>query len=452
MNIDNIWDKTVFLSKNHRFIIWSKEREFTCIDLTNGKRINMDSQVYDLLSLTIGKTVGEAFSNFTEASKDTFIGIVSRLFENNLITEEHNDIGIETYNSRPIEVLVVEITGKCNANCMFCYGKDSRECVSFPIDKLEEILDSYRSIGGQSVAISGGEPSVSSNLIPFIQMIEEKGLLLTGMGTNGSNFDEKLLDCLSRTNVVDGISVSLDSMYADEHTKIRGIANLGNTVFNLIAELNRRNIPVIINTIINRKNGPVEEFGNMLSDMGVKKWRLIQPFGIDRAAHPEFYYSFDEELDVLAQAYHAHQSLKWNFGLMSDTFINCIHTSLKLPNRINDNKLCGHRSRSLYVKANGDILRCNISREKPIANVYNRTIKDIWEDEITHLRKRPNMVSFDSCGTCKAKLHGLCSVNTFCPEISIKNNSCTQRLEHIYNKYITLIQNNIMSNQKNTLL
>lgn len=441
MNTSDLLNKTVFLGNGFRFIYWSEEQEFSCIDLKKGKRIDLDPHMYEILSIVVGKTVDEASTYFTEASKDAFFGIISRLFDNQLIVDNPTNVVIEEYNSRPIEVLVVEITGKCNANCVFCYGKDSRKSESFSMEKLEEILKSYKSIGGVSVAISGGEPTVSANLIPFIKLIEDNGLLLTGMGTNGSNFTKELIDCLSKTVIVDGISFSLDSICAAEHSKIRGINNLGNIVSDAIRKLNEHSIPIIINTIINKKMGPVVEFGNLISELSIKKWRLIQPFGVDRAADPDFYYSFDEELDILAEAYHAHQKLAWTFSFMSDTFINCLHNSVNLPNQIIDNRLCGHRSRSLYIKANGDILRCNISRERAVANVYNKSIKEIWEDEYTHKIKRPHLVRYESCGSCKAKKVGLCNVNTFCPEIDILDGKCTQRLEELYNKYTIYYSN-----------
>ena len=435
MNTSDLLNKTVFLSDGFRFIYWSEDKEFSCIDLKKGKRVELAPQVYEILSIAVGKTVSEASTHFTETSINPFLGIITRLFDNQILVENPTDVIIEEYKSRPIEVLVVEITGKCNASCVFCYGKDSRKRECFSIERLDEILKSYRSIGGVSVAISGGEPTVSANLILFIKLIEDNGLLLTGMGTNGSIFTEELIDCLSKTVIVDGISFSLDSMWTVEHSKIRGINNLGNDVIDAIGKLNDRSIPVIINTIINRKMGPVVEFGSMLSELGVNKWRLIQPFGVDRATDPDFYYSFDEELDILADAYHAHQNLAWSFSLMSDTFINCLHNSVIIPDHFQDNRLCGHRSRSLYVKANGDVLRCNISREKAVANVYCKSIKEIWEDEYTHAIKRPRLNGYETCSSCKAKKVGLCSVNTFCPEIDINEGKCNQRLERIYNRY-----------------
>lgn len=435
MNTDFL-NKTIFLSNNFRFIYWIEDKEFSCLDMKRGKRICFDPQVFEILSVAVGKTVYEASNYFTEDSKETCYDIISRLFDNQILVENPTKVHIEEYNSKPIEVLVVEITGKCNASCVFCYGKDSRKYESFSIEKLDEILKSYKSIGGVSVAISGGEPTVSANLIPFIKQIEDNGLLLTGMGTNGSIFTDELIDCLSKTVIVDGISFSLDSMWADEHSAIRGIKNLGNDVFDAIRKLNARSIPVIINTVINKRMGPIVEFGNMLSELGVQKWRIIQPFGVERASAPDFYYSFDEELDILAESYRAHQDLAWDFSLMSDTFINCLHTSLELPEQITDNLLCGHRSRSLYVKANGDILRCNISREKAVANVYCRSIKEIWEDKNTHLVKRPHLVRYETCGSCRVKKVGLCGVNSFCPEIDIHEGKCTQRLEKIYDKFI----------------
>ncbi len=87
----------------------------------------------------------------------------------------------------PGKICTVLFTGGCNFKCGYCHnpdlvrGKaqalDQREIFKF-LDKRKKYLD--------GVCISGGEPTLSSDLMDFIKKIKKMGFLVK-LDTNGTN-------------------------------------------------------------------------------------------------------------------------------------------------------------------------------------------------------------------------------------------------------------------------
>lgn len=90
----------------------------------------------------------------------------------------------------------VVFTKSCNFNCGFCHNGDlvcqrlkliHQEDVFKHLDKRQGIID--------GVVVSGGEPTLQNNLIPFLKAIKNKGLKVK-LDTNGyaPNVLKKILD------------------------------------------------------------------------------------------------------------------------------------------------------------------------------------------------------------------------------------------------------------------
>lgn len=92
----------------------------------------------------------------------------------------------------------VIFTGGCNFNCYYCHNRDilktnklkvvySPELVFSELQRKQKFLD--------GIVISGGEPCLQKNLIPFMKKIKEETPLKIKLDTNGM-FPEVLQDCL----------------------------------------------------------------------------------------------------------------------------------------------------------------------------------------------------------------------------------------------------------------
>lgn len=94
----------------------------------------------------------------------------------------------------------------CNFKCSYCHNPELVDPDLFqPCMKEKDILDFLDTRRGKldAVSITGGEPTIQSNLIPFIKKIKKMGFAVK-MDTNGSRpqvikalLSEKLLDFIA---------------------------------------------------------------------------------------------------------------------------------------------------------------------------------------------------------------------------------------------------------------
>jgi len=52
--------------------------------------------------------------------------------------------------------VIIELTGKCNLDCSFCYNKNKKS--SLDTNKIFEILEQIKRDGIKAVRFTGGEP------------------------------------------------------------------------------------------------------------------------------------------------------------------------------------------------------------------------------------------------------------------------------------------------------
>lgn len=98
-------------------------------------------------------------------------------------------------------------TGGCNFACPFCHNST---LVANKEDRIDEdtILDFLKSRNGvlDSVVISGGEPTLNTDLPDFIKKIKALGFLVK-LDTNGTN--PSLLQYLIDSNLVDYVAMDI---------------------------------------------------------------------------------------------------------------------------------------------------------------------------------------------------------------------------------------------------
>ena len=81
----------------------------------------------------------------------------------------------------------VLFTSRCNFNCFYCHNRDLIQGSGSLID-TDEIFSFLKKRQGllEGVVITGGEPTLQKDLIPFINKIKELGYKVK-LDTNGSN-------------------------------------------------------------------------------------------------------------------------------------------------------------------------------------------------------------------------------------------------------------------------
>ncbi len=118
-----------------------------------------------------------------------------------------------TLSDFPGRIACIVFLVNCNFKCIYCHNKEltsfkffkksgrklipEEDFFSF-LDKKKKMLD--------GVVITGGEPTCSPGLIPFLKKIKKKGFEIK-LDTNGSN--PRLLEEIIRKNLVDYIAMDL---------------------------------------------------------------------------------------------------------------------------------------------------------------------------------------------------------------------------------------------------
>lgn len=114
----------------------------------------------------------------------------------------------------PEKVACIIFTQGCNFNCGFCHNSGLIKCNMDNLIKEKEIfeyLEKRKNII-DGVVISGGEPTIQKDLIPFTKKIKDMGFLVK-LDTNGSN--PEVLKNLINNNLVDYIAMDIKNVFKE---------------------------------------------------------------------------------------------------------------------------------------------------------------------------------------------------------------------------------------------
>ena len=117
----------------------------------------------------------------------------------------------------PGNLACIIFTNGCNFDCDYCYNRDLVESHAPEIseDEIFSYLNQRKNML-DGVVISGGEPTIWNDLIPFMEKIKELGLKIK-LDTNGYR-PEVLKEILDK-NLVDYIAMDIKALF-NEYYKI----------------------------------------------------------------------------------------------------------------------------------------------------------------------------------------------------------------------------------------
>ncbi|MEW6096678.1 MAG: radical SAM protein [bacterium] len=113
----------------------------------------------------------------------------------------------------------LELTNKCNTNCLHCKRYTWPNGDEMSTDQIKSILDELERLRVQSVTLSGGEPTLKQDFIDILRYANSKRLNL-GVLTNGLEINDALAKALIKYS--DWVRISLDGSNLETYQKIRG--------------------------------------------------------------------------------------------------------------------------------------------------------------------------------------------------------------------------------------
>ncbi len=209
----------------------------------------------------------------------------------------------------PGKVACIIFTSRCNFRCPFCHNPvlifDPESQPQITETEFFHFLD--RRVGKlDGVVITGGEPTLQSNLSEFCRAVKAKGFAIK-LDTNGSNpelikrmLDEHLIDAF-------GLDYKAPSFKYAELTCCR-VPELAEKVQTVIRMALAAGIPADVRTTVHRDLLSPEDLAAMrleLDGLGVRDWTLQQfnPVEVIDDKLPRLPTYSDEELLTIARAF-----------------------------------------------------------------------------------------------------------------------------------------------------
>ena len=155
---------------------------------------------------------------------------------------------------RKINYLRVSVTDRCDLRCVYCMKEKmnflpKNEVLS--LEEIERLCDNFIELGVEKIRLTGGEPLVRKNIIHLIKNLNKKksstNLKEITLTTNGSLLKRYAKDL--KTNGINRINVSLDTIIEEKFREITRFGNLQNTLDG-IEEALKNGIKVKINTVV----------------------------------------------------------------------------------------------------------------------------------------------------------------------------------------------------------
>ncbi len=329
-----------------------------------------------------------------------------------------------SYENRFVPKIYLEITKRCNLNCMHCFASAGSSCTEeLTLQEIDKITDDAASAGVLGFVLTGGEPLLHPDFLDIVKMIHEKHMGILEINTNGVLLNPETLIKLKEIGEIPSIKISLDGIgIHDTFRNCEGAEAAAKKALELSVrsgfrtyaqiQINKLTLPYICGTL------------EYLDSIGVSQARLIRTARSKRWAENGLNYDltfeeyYDECLDITGfYLSKARKTLLDFWGFIS---INPqAEKQILMPYFVkseNDTKrpICSHAAKTLAVDANGEIYPClEISsvinephdsfgnvKEKRIGDILKNTDSDICKF-MSHTIDERKTFNKAVCGNCE---------------------------------------------------
>lgn len=147
---------------------------------------------------------------------------------------------------------LIEINNICNFNCRHCYAQANSNKIELSLETVKNILAQLTAMGVKTVAFSGGEPLLHSDVFEMMKYAKKHNLNVV-LDTNGSLITQEVAHQLKQLDI-DLINVSLHGYYDYEHEYLTNNKGSFAQVLNTLELLSKSEIPIGLNIALNSKN------------------------------------------------------------------------------------------------------------------------------------------------------------------------------------------------------
>ena len=330
---------------------------------------------------------------------------VEKVFDKYMSDKYMSSAKVKCYQEGKFYFAWIEITNRCPASCLFCYGTsiDDKAEISLSPEKMRVVIDDLKELQFHHVYWGGGEPLVYPHLFELMEYVAEKGMS-NGVFSNGIPITQKMANQICRAyerKLINVFGIHIDTLDQQIHNqihenpkelqaRIEGYRNLLDAGYPP-----DRILPCI--TLTHPSAQTFEEtFDWFIGEMGARFLEIMVFMPLSRGAK----YAYLEP--SLSEVRRCYEYRAQRFGdptwtRMGSTECTTIHCRTHF-----------------LLTSQGDVMTCScLPRDFAVGNVHEERLKDIfdnhWESialkDITVKGKCADCENNDICVGCRAKAY-----------------------------------------------
>ena len=361
-------------------VVVSQQSELL-LDLTRGCYLKVPKDGFAVLKLIDGeKSIGELFEtlqNDYNCTKESFLEFLSLLFGRGYLVLKKSPSEIVCNEEEVIKLVSLAITDKCNLKCRYCYGDflpENTNAFSFP--EICTLFNNLKRRGVEIIELTGGEPTVHPDFDKILEKacntFEKVNIL-----TNAVLLPEKVKELLLKYSAKISFSISIDGFSEETNKYQRQCPNTFKKTLNNIIYINEFVNPMHLRVVYMLTNDNYHELDGFYKEMlsyNITDIMVSIPENIQGGRHYllpdgcDMSDRYSESRTILAQyLYDVMQKYKGitkspldRFGKDAEVLAN-VYPS------------CGAGWINIAIKADGDVIPCNLMNDKYILGNVKKT-------------------------------------------------------------------------------
>ena len=314
----------------------------------------------------------------------------------------------------------INLTNRCNLNCIHCYLGDRNSKLRRPDKELStsqwlSIIDEITHAGCLNLLLSGGEVMVRDDFEAIYRKAATNGMLVT-VFTNGTMFNEKTLSLFEELPPR-AIEITLYGATQQTYEKVTRVKGSFRQCLKSIRNLTEKKIRLKLKTMILVQNS------HELQDMK----EIASGFGVDFRMDPAVSACLDGEKAPIACRVNPAEAVQLDFADPLKTK-RWVDYHKKNKNRYSTTEYlfnCGAGLTNFHIDPSGKLLPC-MMLNKPAFDLKKGNFIDGWENAIFKIRQIKAASTF-KCKDCDKR--ELCSG---CPALfELENGSLETPSEYL---------------------
>lgn len=307
--------------------------------------------------------------------------------------------------------LQFELTSRCNERCIHCYIPNGKKNSGFDMsfDKFKYILDQYAEMGGICVTLSGGEALMNKDILKIMRYSRKKDMQMSLL-TNLVSLKDEQIPMLKELNL-SLVQVSLYSMDAHIHDAITTVKGSFEKTKAAIEKLYAADIPVQISCPVMKANkegyDKVMRYAESMKMKSQTDYVMMAQSDLDTS-------NLSQRLSLKETEKVIRDIIYYDTDYKESTLQQEPISAIPIEEYA-DMPLCGAGINDLCITVNGDVYPCAGWQNFIVGNVFQQSLKDIWENspklkEIRTIRQK----DFPKCLTCEARDYcNMCLVRNY---------------------------------------